>query len=389
LREFLSYAFRPFFLANALFAAIAMVVWLFTLEGAGPKTLPVNVVNWHAHEMLVGFGMAAVAGFVLTAVATWTGRPPVHGLRLGVLVVAWLAGRLAMSFATLLPPASVAILDMAFPLLLLANVAMEILGARNARNYPVILVVAALMLANGLYHLAVLGFMRISLDGDRIALHLILHMLLLLVTVIAGRIIPNFTNNWLSVHGQPRAAEVRPSVDSAAVILTVAVGVFAAVLPLHPLTGALALAAALVHTVRISLWRGFATRSEPLLFVLHVAYAWLPAGYLLLGCAVFGWLLPVGVALHALTIGVIALMILGVMTRVALAHTGRQLQVGGMVIAAYWLLWIAVLLRLLTPAFGSYYALVNAAGAAWLAAFLLFTVAYWTVLTGPAVNANR
>ena len=250
-------------------------------------------------------------------------------------------------------------------------------------------IIAALAFCNAVYHLAATGFIRVSLDGDRIGLYLLMHVLLLLITVIAGRIVPNFTNNWLHARGQARAAEVRPAVDRAAIMLTAAVGLFMAFLPVHPLTGGLAFAAALVHAVRLARWQGLATREEPLLFVLHAAYAWLPAGYLLLGCAVFGWLVPVGVALHALTIGGIALMILGVMTRVALAHTGRKLHVGGAMVAAYWLLGFAVLLRLLSPSFSSYYMLVNASGAAWVAAFVLFAVVYWPILTGPAVSAGR
>ena len=384
--NFLSYAFRPFFLLNGIFAVVALAIWIFALHGAGPATLPVNIVYWHGHEMLVGFVMATIAGFILTAVATWTGRPALKGVPLAVLVVAWLVGRLAMGFAGLLSSVWVAALDMLFPLLLIAFVAREVFGGGSQRNYPIVFITVLLALFNFLYHSSQMGLVHLSLGADRIALYLMIHLVLLLITVIAGRIVPSFSANWLKAHGQKRLPQTNALLDRLAILLTISTGLFAAFVPVSPVTGYLAFAAALVHGVRLIGWRGFATWSEPLLFVLHAAYLWLPLGYLLLGCAVFGWLIPPTVALHALTMGATGFMVLAVTTRVALAHTGRKLHAARLTVCAYWIMFLAIVLRVLSPFFGNYLAVVDLAAIGWMLVFSIFTWVYWPVLTGPRVE---
>lgn len=383
---FFSYAFRPFFLLNGIFAAVVVAVWMFALHGAGPAVLPVNIVYWHGHEMLVGFAMASIAGFVLTAVATWTDRPPVQGARLALLALTWLLGRVVMFFSGTLPAGLVAAIDMSFPVLLVIYVAREVFGAANQRNYPIVAITGFLALFNLMFHLSALGFIHLSIDADRIALYLLIHLVLLLVTVIGGRILPNFSANWLRAHGDSRLPVVEGWVDRLTIMLTVATGLFAAFLPMSRVTAGLALAAAAVHGYRLVRWRGIGTRSEPLLFVLHAAYAWLPVGYALLGCAILGWLVPATVALHALTMGGIAFMVLAVTTRVALAHTGRKLHATRLTVVAYWLLLVAIILRVLSPFGGDYLTVVNASAIAWVAAFTLFVWVYWPILTGPPVD---
>jgi uncharacterized protein involved in response to NO len=386
MQNFLSYAFRPFFLLNGIFAVGVIGVWMFVLHGGGPRTLPANVVYWHGHEMLVGFAMAAISGFMLTAVATWTGRPAVRGLPLAVLVCAWLTGRLAMGLAGVLPSVWVAVLDMLFPLLLIVLVAREVVGGGNERNYPIVFITVLLAAFNLLYHLSVLGVLDLSLNADRVALYLMIHLVLLLVTVIAGRIVPNFTANWLRSRGVEKLPRCTELVDRSTVLLTVATGLFAAVMPLSPATGVLALAAAAAHALRLSRWCGLATRSEPLLFVLHAAYAWFPIGYLLLGWSVFDGRLPPTVALHALTMGVIAFMVLAVSTRVALAHTGRKLQAARLTVVAYWSMLLAVLLRVTSALGNNYMQALDLSAVAWMVAFAIFVWVYWPVLTGPPVG---
>ena len=386
MNNFLSYAFRPFFLLNGIFAVVALAIWIFALHGAGPATLPVDIVYWHGHEMLVGFVMATIAGFILTAVATWTGRPALKGVPLAVLVLAWLVGRLAMGIAGMLSSVWVAALDMLFPLLLIAFVAREVFGGGSQRNYPIVFITVLLALFNFIYHSSEMGLVHLSLGADRIALYLMIHLVLLLITVISGRIVPSFSANWLKAHGQKRLPKTNALLDRLAILLTISTGLFAAFLPVSPVTGYLAFAAALAHGVRLIGWRGFATWSEPLLFVLHAAYLWLPLGYLLLGCAVFGWLIPPTVALHALTMGATGFMVLAVTTRVALAHTGRKLHAARLTVCAYWILFLAIVLRVLSPFFGNYLAVVDLAAIGWMLAFSIFTWVYWPILTGPRVE---
>jgi uncharacterized protein involved in response to NO len=386
MQAFFSYAFRPFFLLNAIFAIAVMTIWGMTLHGAGPDFLPADITNWHAHEMLVGFAMAAIAGFILTAVATWTGRPALQGVPLGVLVFSWLVGRLAMLLAGVLPAGWVFAIDMLFPVLLVLLVAREVIGGGSQRNYPIIFITLLLAALNFLYHAGSNGYVPLAVNAEHISLYLLIHLVLLLITVIAGRIIPNFTANWLRAQGRSGLPVSIPFIDRATIILTIATGLFASVVPLSAVTGVLAFAAALAHAVRLSRWRGLATRSEPLLFVLHAAYLWLPVGYVLTGCAVFGWLIPPTAAVHALTVGGAGMMIMAVTTRVALAHTGRPLHAARLTVVAYWAMALAAVLRVVSP-LGSYYlTMLDVSMASWVLAMLLFCWVYVPVLIGPRVD---
>jgi len=373
---FWSYAFRPFFLLNGVSAVLLIALWIMALHGDAPGGLVADAA-WHAHEMLVGFAMAAVAGFVLTAVATWTGRPPVSGPVLGLLVLCWLAGRGGMLFAGALPPLVTATLDLAFPVLLCALIGREVIAAGNRRNYPIIGLTALLAALDLVFH-----------AGHRLlAVYMLMHVILLLITVIAGRIVPNFTANWLRARGHAHLPRVSAPLDRAAIGATIATGIGVAVAPMSAVTGGLALLAAAIHGVRLAGWCGLATTGEPLLFVLHVAYLWLPVGYLLTACAVFGLWFPPTAALHALTMGAVGSMILAVMTRVSLAHTGRKLHAARLTVFAYVVLAAAVVVRLLSSfAGGAYLGMVDLAALGWIIAFIIFAWVYWPVLTGPRVD---
>ena len=377
----LSYAFRPFFLMNGVFAIVVILAWVMTLHGSG---LPGITPLWHSHEMLVGFAMAAIAGFSLTAVANWTGRPAIHGAPLAWLVFFWLAGRLAMALSGWLPAGLVALLDMLFPLLFCVLLGREIYGGNSKRNYILVVIIVFLAFLNGIYHL---GITQVLAGGDRLAIYLLIHTILVLVTIIAGRIVPTFTGNWLRTQGQDRQPVNSDGINRIALAVTVLAGLAASFAPMHVLTGVLAFIAAVVHGFRLSHWRGFATISNPLLFVLHAAYAWLPAGYVLLGCSVFGWLFPPTAALHALTMGAIGSMVLAVTTRVALGHTGRPLQAARATVAAYSVLMVAVLIRVLGPLTGkSYLSMIDLSAAGWMLAFAIFVWVYWPILTRQRVN---
>jgi uncharacterized protein involved in response to NO len=377
----LSYAFRPFFLINGIFSILIVSAWVMTLHGSG---LIVMTPLWHAHEMLFGFGMATVAGFSLTAVANWTGRQAIQGAPLAWLLAFWLAGRIAMVLAAHLPAGLVIALDMLFPVFLCYLLGREIIAGKSRRNYPLIAIMVAVALLNVLYHLGATQWLP---GADRLSIYLTIHTILLLVVIIAGRIVPTFTANWLRKEGQERLPVNSDVVNQSALLLTIVVGLAASFVPAHPLTGVLAFAAALVHGFRLSRWRAFATTSNPLLFVLHVAYLWLPIGYALLACAVFGWLFTSTAALHALTMGGVGSMVLAVTTRVALGHTGRPLQAARLTVLAYWIFMLAVIVRVLGPLFSdNYLGVIDLSAAGWVLAFIIFTWVYWPILSRPRVD---
>ena len=347
-----------------------------TLHGRG---LMIATPLLHSHEMLVGFAMAAVAGFSLTAVANWTGRPALHGPPLALLVTSWILGRLAMVLSGWLPANLVFLLDMLFPVLLGLLLGREIISGRSRRNYPLVAIIIVVALLNVLYHL---GAQQILPGGDRLAIYLLIHTLLVLVTIIATRIVPSFTGNWLRMQGEKQLPVNGDMVNRLALLLTVMVGLSASFTPMHPFTGWLAFVAAIVHAFKLSRWRGFATTSNPLLFVLHAAYLWLPVGYVLLGCSVFGWLFPPTAALHALTMGAIGSIVLAVTTRVALGHTGRPLHATRLTVIAYWIFMLAVVLRILGPLNANNYMLmIDLSAFGWMLAFGLFTWVYWPILS--------
>ena len=377
----LSYAFRPFFLMGGLFAMLGIFLWVMTLHGSG---LTGATPLWHSHEMLIGFAMAAVAGFSLTAVANWTGRPAIKGTPLALLVFSWLAGRFAMLLSAWLPSGLVFLLDMLFPVLLTWLLSREIILGRSRRNYPLIVIVFVMAGLNCLYQLGTAQWLA---GGDRLAIYLLIHTFLVLVTIIAGRIVPSFTGNWLRQQGQDQLPVNNETVNKSALALTLVVGITASFMPAHPITGILAFAAAVCHGFRLSRWKGFATISNPLLFVLHAAYLWLPIGYALLGCAIFGWLFTPTAALHALTMGAIGSMVLAVTTRVALGHTGRPLQAARLTVLAYWLLVIAVVVRVLGPLSGKAYMMtIDVSAIAWILSFAIFTWVYWPILSRPKAD---
>ncbi len=378
LQIFLSYAFRPFFLLNGVFAVIVMGIWLMAVHG--PLSITASMMLWHGHEMLVGFAMAVVAGFVLTAVATWTGRPPLAGGRLGLLVVAWLLGRLTMMFAFRFPVGFNAAMDLLFPILLCLFVAQEVIGSGNRRNYPIVVITALFAAFDVTYHLGVAGLLP---GADRLAVYMLLHLLLLLITVIGGRIVPNFTANWLKARGGTRLPKSYRAIEVTVIVLTVVTSLSITFDPYSLVTGWLAAAAALTHALRLFFWRGLSTWSDPLMFVLHAAYAWLPIGYALTALAIFGlWFTPPA-ALHALAMGGIGGMILAMTTRVALGHTGRKLHAARLTVIAYWLFNIAVIVRMLGYFSNSYMFSIDLAATGWIVSFMLFLWVYWPILTRP------
>ncbi|HEX2566021.1 MAG TPA: NnrS family protein [Burkholderiales bacterium] len=375
----LSAGFRPFFLLAAAWAAVAVPVWLaafvhgYVLEGSLPA------LYWHGHEMVFGYGLAALAGFLLTAIPNWTGRLPVRGARLAVLAGLWIAGRFGLLASASIGATAAAVLDLSFSAMLIAVVAREVTAARNFHNFPVVVILTAFFAGNLLVHLQALALA----DTAELGLRIGVAMLLLLIALIGGRIVPSFTRNWLA---KERPAVRAPAPHSAldwACLGIAAAGVVAwAAAPDATASLLLEIGAGVALALRLARWRGLATFRNPLLFVLHVGYAWLAFGLALAGLNGFYAWLPSGAPLHALTVGAIGTMTVAVMTRATLGHSGRPLAAGPGTIALYLLVFLAALLRLLAPLSGHYAALISLSGFAWSAGFAIFLFVYTPLLLG-------
>lgn len=381
----LAYPFRIFFPCAALFGALAIIAWVAALAGSIALPAGLNPLLWHSHEMLYGFGAAAVAGFLLTAMSNWTGVPPPTGARLLAFVLLWLAGRLAMAFAGVLPGWLVVLVDLAFLPALAGYVFAVLYRAGNTRNLPMVAMLGLLALGNLLMHLALTGVMpRLGHPGELIALDTIA----LLMGVIGGRITPAFTRNWLTQRGgDPTGVRVRPRLDQAALLATALMLPADLVAPGSMGAAAVALTAGLLLMLRVLGWRGWRVWRDPLMWILHVGYAWLALALILKGLVPLLPALNPSVWYHALGVGAMGTLIAGVMTRVAVGHTGRPMALlrGGQLI--YWLVIAAAILRLATSMGGSAWTLHTAA-AAWAAAFLLFTVLYGPLLNRPRVDGR-
>jgi uncharacterized protein involved in response to NO len=370
---FFSGGFRPFFLLGAIWAALAVPLWLaayahgYAIRGALPPML------WHAHEMIFGYGLAVVTGFLLTAIPNWTGRLPIAGVPLAALAVLWLAGRVAM-FTN---PVAAAVIDLAYTVVLAAVVAREVVAAQRFHNLPVVAILVLLLAGNVLVHLHALDLAYTAPLGNRLGIA----TLIALISLIGGRLVPSFTRNWLA-RVRPELAVPAPNdrLDTGCLLVIVAALIAWVAVPDTVISGALAIAGGIAAAVRLVRWRGLATFREPLLFVLHAGYAWVAIGLLLLGANALLQFAPPGAPVHALTVGAIGTMTLAVMTRASLGHTGNALVAGRGTVAIYVLITLAALVRVAAPLTPSPVILTSVAGCAWTAAFGLFALLYAPLL---------
>jgi uncharacterized protein involved in response to NO len=392
-RVLFSYAFRPLFLLATLYALIAVPVWVFAWVGWLPLPTIVggNPIWWHAHEMLFGFAGAAVGGFLLTAVATWTGRPPVAGGPLVGLALLWLNARLllfvpaAAAAGWVVPAAATA--DLGYDLLLLALMSREVISVRNHRNYKVLLLLALLATANAAFYVGITGRAR-WVDPALLAA---LWVFVLLISVIGGRVVPAFTRNWLRLHGRQRP-DLKPGappafdrVDLAATVLLV---LFAActLLPIPPSVTALTgLLSGLLLLARVARWQGFRARGDPMVWILHVAFLWIPVGVLLLSGAAIGWW-PGSAGVHALTTGAIATMVVAIASRAALGHTGRPLQSNPVLNLGYAMITLAAVLRVMVVAVPDAGTILLLSAASWWLGFACFAWRYVPILMQPPLE---
>lgn len=375
-----SYGFRPFFLASGLWGATAIALWIAMLTTG--LTLPsrFDPLTWHIHEMLFGFVLAAIGGFLLTAIPNWTGRRPIQGAPLAALFGLWMLGRLASLVSAWMPAWIAIAADLAFPVALAAVVAREIIAGGNRRNLPMVAPLIVLAAAELLTDASLEGYGGLSGYGWRLGLAAIL----VLISVVAGRIVPSFTRNWLAARRQARLPAAPGAVDRLSLGLLHAslfTWVFA---PAAHLTGIALLGAAAVNLWRLLRWRGGETRSEPLLLVLHAGYAWLVLGVGALGVATLDPGFPLSAAIHALTAGAIGTMILAVMTRATRGHTGQKLAADAATTLIYALVGLAAVVRIAAAlATRARPDLLVGAAVLWIGAFGLFALRYAPLLLRP------
>ncbi len=378
----LELGFRPFFLLAALQACFSVLFWLAIFAGLAPAPAWLSPSLWHAHEMIFGFVAAAAAGFLLTAAPTWTQSRAPSGAPLALLASLWLAGRIAMLLAGVLPLALVAAIDVAFLPALALTIGRPIVAARQTRNYGFPLVLSALAVANAGAQLDALGF---APGFASACLHAGVDLAIVLIVVVGGRITPSFTANAFRRDGIAALVRTRPWLDRVAIAVVVGVALANLLAPRSASSGALALVASLAVAARMSGWQTRHALRDPLVFSLHLGYAWVAIGLAAVALADLTGRIPWSVGLHAETTGAIGTMVLAVMTRVALGHTGRPLIAPRAATAAYLFVSGAALVRTLGAlAFPDPYLRVIALAALlWAAAFAVFLGHYAPILVRP------
>ena len=382
---FLRGGFRPFFFGGSAWAVVALILWLTTL--AGGMTLPTHFepLAWHRHEMLFGFVGAIVAGFLLTAIPNWTGRLPIAGPPLAALFALWAAARIAILFSDVTGAAVAAAVDTGFYLVLAALAAREVISARN-RNFPIVGMVFLLGLTAALDHASMAGLIDDADLGVRGAIALVVMM----ISLVGGRIVPSFTRNWLQKQGQKRSLPTQPNRIDLLVLAVSAVALISWIAsPFSSLAGGLLLAAAAAQMARLARWSGLRAVRDPLVFILHVGYAWIPVGLALLGSSVLGADVPRSAAIHALTGGAMGTMILAVMTRATLGHTGRELRANAQTVFLYVLVSVGAGLRVGAPlGLVDYRIGMEASAVAWIGAFVIFLGVYGPILFRPRIGES-
>jgi uncharacterized protein involved in response to NO len=380
-----SYGFRPFFLAGAAWAALGLLLWLPQLTGAFALPTAMVPLDWHVHEMLFGFVGAVVTGFLLTAIPNWTGRLPVCGPSLALLVALWFAGRIALLTSATIGAVPAAVIDVSFLVAVAAVALREIVAGKNWRNLRVLVILGVLITGNVVFHAEAILF-GVADYGRRLGVAAVIALIML----IGGRVVPSFSHNWLVRQNPgrlPKSFSRFDGVSLAGAVLALVAWIAA---PHHVATGVLLVAAGVLHLVRLARWAGDRTGAERLVLVLHVAYAFVPLGFLLLGGAIL-WptLLPASAGLHAWTAGAAGLMTLAVMTRASLGHTAQPLTASPATQVIYLLALLAALARIAAAFVGSP-VLVDVSGLAWVMAFGGFVVCFGPLLAGrPPVWAGR
>ncbi len=381
-----AYGFRSQFFLAGMAAALLVPMWAWSFIAGTPLGTGWPPTLWHAHEMLFGFIACAIAGFMLTAIPSWTGQKGFAGRPLMVLAAVWIAARILIATSPAWPAILPALVDLAFLPLLAVLVMIPLLRSRS-RNTPLLAVLGAFWLTDVAFYI---GLLRHDAPLALKAVIVGIDITLLLVTVIGGRIVPAFTTSALRAQGLNTNLQSRTSLTLLSVLAMVSVIVGDIFWPNSRIAGWIAGVAAVLQTLRLAQWRTLLTLRQPLVWILHVAYLWLPVGLALKAAALLGGYAIAAFWLHALTIGALTTMIVAVMTRASLGHTGRPLRVHPLMTLGYVLLIGAALIRvfgLLLPGM-SYPMVIAAAAILWTASFLLFIGIYSPILWGPRADGK-
>lgn len=378
---FFSYGFRPLFLGAALFAGVAVPAWILLLTGVGDSEFYSAARQWHVHEMVYGFLPAVITGFLLTAIPNWTDRTPIRGRELMLLCTLWLAGRLVMAIPFLAPLLS-ACVDAAFLVTVAGLVWREIAAGKSWIHAPIGCLISLYAGANLFFHMQALSGAATDLP-ERMALALVM----LLLALIGGRVIPNFTRAFLAEQGMVEQPAAFSRFDGLSVVLVGIATVAWTIQPQAMATGWMLVGAGLVNLLRLLRWYGWVTWREPLVLTLHLGYGWLALSLLLLGGAILGWGLSTTDAVHAFTTGAVGVMTLGVMTRASLGHTGRPKHAGPLTVCIYTLVNVGALFRVFGPSFDlSTNLVLGSAAMSWSGAYLLFALVYGPFLLRPSID---
>jgi uncharacterized protein involved in response to NO len=372
-----SYGFRPFFFFGSVYAGAIILVWLPAFYGELQLSTAFAPRDWHVHEMLFGYIAAVVAGFLLTAVPNWTGSLPLQGGPLALLFSTWVAGRVAVGISAWIGWGTAAAIDSLFLILLAAAAAREIIAGRKWNNLKIVGIVALLAGVNLAFHLEahVAGSTEYAARGG-------VALVIMLIALIGGRIIPSFTRNWLARQTPGPMPSPFGRFDAATMAMTVLVLALWVARPLATLTGVLLLAVGVMHIFRLMRWAGYRTFADRLVLILHIAYAFIPAGFILSALSALGFIAP-SAGIHAWTGGAVGTMTLAVMSRATLGHTGQRLEASAATHLIYAAVIFAALARICAVMNADYAGtLIAVAAIAWAAAFLGFagtySVAFWS-----------
>ncbi len=382
MRVLLSIGFRPFYLLGAVFAVVAMAAWLVVFTGMAYFGGYLQGVSWHSHEMVFGFSMAVMTGFLFAAVRNWTGLPTPSGWVLGAIAAVWIAARVLL----VVGPASIGvILDVLFLPLVTIGIAIPVFRSRNKRNFKIVAIVAVLAILHFVFHLALSGALPASLS--RPALFTTIDVFVILYAVVGGRVIPAFTRN--AVPGANPVHRTWVEVGAFGLLLMLAVTTLTGgelALPAGQ-TALLAFLAAAAHSLRLALWQPGRTLGHPLLWMMPVAYSWLPLALVLRGLAGLALVVP-GAWIHALTTGALTSLMVAMMMRSTLGHTGRELKASRVDIAVFLLLQLGAVIRVLSGTVGDHRTMTILAGLIWMAAFVAFLLRYAPMLLRPRADGR-
>ena len=373
-------SFRPFFIAAGIWATLAVPFWLLSYFGILIGTDNFNILLWHQHEMLFGFVAAAITGFILTAIPNWTGRLPIKNKPLAFLVLLWILGRIGFLTTVIFGTITTSLMDLPFLIVLVLVIMREIVSGKNWRNLPVIILISFFTLGNILVHLQI----HEIIDSAELGIRLSTFVLSILLALIGGRIVPSFTRNWLAQNKANKFPRPFGNIDKISLISLV-VFVFAQVIiPHHQATSLLALLAGLLHGIRFIRWKVWMTLTEPLIWILHVGYMWLCVALVLIGLSGLTDFVPYTSSYHALTVGAFSTMILAVMTRASLGHTGRTIKATLGTTTIFIFITIAAILRVYEPFINESGTLIlSLSGIFWTLSFALFIFIYFPILTQP------